>query len=429
GFTTHEELQANLNLVNSKPIGERLAESSSISPHAIEIVRHEQMIIRLSKMIIDETISITFKEESCVISNLSIDNLKMSQLLSEWIFTKLTPEWLHTFYTPWMSSPVLHGPEFSKLSLLKNHSAVKEFAGFLSHNEWPHSLEEILQTNPYKEAEFLRGLHYFLIQRVLVFGASSNTNTNDNSIAKQTRLEKILASFEGKNYFEILGLNKQARESEIDRCYKDLAKNFHPDKLASQSSDTIKELSRKIFLKITEAYQYLNNEEKRKEYLKTLELGHAEEVLKSESAIEDGLKLLKLNRFRDARKVFEKTLELKGHRTNTIIYLIWALIKEKRKKMEPRKLAERVKPLLEKVQHEDRHSPHYFFIRGMYFELLGEVQKAHQLLRHSLTIDPSFNDARRELTYLKHNYATQKTNILTDDLSVVVSNLFKKKSG
>ena len=61
-----------------------------------------------------------------------------------------------------------------------------------------------------------------------------------------------------KDYYKILGLNKNATEDEIKKAYRKLAKKWHPDKNNGLETDTFK--------KINEAYDVLSNEKKREEY-------------------------------------------------------------------------------------------------------------------------------------------------------------------
>lgn len=60
-----------------------------------------------------------------------------------------------------------------------------------------------------------------------------------------------------KDYYDILGIAKNASKDEIKKAYRRLAHKFHPDK--SQGDD-------KKFKEINEAYQILSDEKKRNEY-------------------------------------------------------------------------------------------------------------------------------------------------------------------
>jgi len=63
-----------------------------------------------------------------------------------------------------------------------------------------------------------------------------------------------------EDYYEILGINKSASESEIKKAYRKNAIKFHPDKNPGDSAAEEK------FKKAAEAYEVLGNREKRSKY-------------------------------------------------------------------------------------------------------------------------------------------------------------------
>ena len=67
-----------------------------------------------------------------------------------------------------------------------------------------------------------------------------------------------------KNYYTILGLNKDASLSEIKKAYRRLAVKFHPDKNLDDDG-----FFEKMFKDIDEAYNILSDSEKRDEYDKS----------------------------------------------------------------------------------------------------------------------------------------------------------------
>jgi tetratricopeptide (TPR) repeat protein len=160
----------------------------------------------------------------------------------------------------------------------------------------------------------------------------------------------------------------------------------------------------------------------------SLQLGQADEVLKAEEMFDEGFNLLEVGRFRDARKMFEKCLRMKGHRSDTMIYLIWALIREKKNAAVAEELAEKAHQLFNQVPHEDRHSPQYFFVKGLQFELMKDPRRAYAHFKHAYTMDPQFLEAKKEIAFIKRIYGQQKTTV-ADDLSHVVTKFFKKRTG
>ncbi len=62
-----------------------------------------------------------------------------------------------------------------------------------------------------------------------------------------------------KDYYLLLGVNKEADRNEIKKAYRDSAKKYHPD-----GGDTSKDSKR--FREITEAYETLSDNNRRKKY-------------------------------------------------------------------------------------------------------------------------------------------------------------------
>ena len=62
-----------------------------------------------------------------------------------------------------------------------------------------------------------------------------------------------------KDFYELLGVNKDASDQEIKKAYRKLAKKYHPD----ANSDN-KEEAEKKFKEIAEAYEVLSDDTKRK---------------------------------------------------------------------------------------------------------------------------------------------------------------------
>lgn len=65
-----------------------------------------------------------------------------------------------------------------------------------------------------------------------------------------------------RDYYEILGVGKNASDADIKKAYRNLAREHHPDMV----KDSDKAGAEKKFKEINEAYQVLSDSEKRKQY-------------------------------------------------------------------------------------------------------------------------------------------------------------------
>lgn len=63
-----------------------------------------------------------------------------------------------------------------------------------------------------------------------------------------------------KDYYTILGVQRQSSEEEIKAAFKQLAKIHHPDVAEDKGTSAIK------FAEINEAYETLGDSQKRKDY-------------------------------------------------------------------------------------------------------------------------------------------------------------------
>jgi molecular chaperone DnaJ len=64
------------------------------------------------------------------------------------------------------------------------------------------------------------------------------------------------------DYYEILGIKKEATQEEVDVAYRSLARKWHPD----MHPDDQKEVATEQFKRVAEAYEILGNPEKRSRY-------------------------------------------------------------------------------------------------------------------------------------------------------------------
>ena len=63
-----------------------------------------------------------------------------------------------------------------------------------------------------------------------------------------------------RDYYEVLGIGKNADQPEIKKAYRKLAKKYHPDSNSGNAQ------AAEMFKEITEAYNVLSDPEKKKLY-------------------------------------------------------------------------------------------------------------------------------------------------------------------
>jgi tetratricopeptide (TPR) repeat protein len=81
----------------------------------------------------------------------------------------------------------------------------------------------------------------------------------------ETKLRAALASFEGANHYQVLGIESDARDEDVRQAFMSLAKVFHPDKVGRRAPG-LGELAAKVFARISEANDVLASPDTRAGY-------------------------------------------------------------------------------------------------------------------------------------------------------------------
>lgn len=413
---------------SKKKLGERLVEMNLLSPHAIDIILAEQQGIRLSKTVADSSNKVSFVASQEEVVEAEIDRNLFDPFLEDWIGSKIKTEWLKAFYMPWLNHSLVPLAEYKQ-----DHPAIK----LLRAKNQGHFLDEIYKKRSTlesllvrfegHEANLLKCIHLLILSRLFHFGTVASKRDFE---AQTKRFEKINEEMDRQNYFERLGLSTKAKETEIKRAYLDLAKVLHPDKLLPETPEKLRELVTEVYEKITISYQVLSNSEQRSHYLSELESGNAEQALQAATLTEEGKNYLRKGDIRKAHECFQQAIAKASPSTDLRLMMIWAKLKMPGFQAKADVL-QRIKEDIASIPPEDRHSPVYYFIKGLMLYASQDFEMAKKSYEHAVSLDADFIEARRELNLLRHETTqlkTKNTNILDADLKDVVSMLFQPKN-
>ncbi len=426
GFISSADLERVLTDTDEKKrIGERLVESSLLSPHAIDIVVSDQLGIRLSKLVQDQSVTINFNKSNEVQIEARCEAGHFTDLLESWVESKLSINWLKSLYLPMESFPLKRGPSFSLSHRTLSLPWIAQHPGLVQELVEGGTISSALNSGNYSEETFYRALHLLILQRLLVF---DKRVLKVDYEAQAKRLRHLDKDLDNKSYFERLGLSPTAKDNEIRRVYHEMAKALHPDTHTVGMPAELVELKGKVFEKIQVAYDTLKNKASREAYLKELEHGRAEFLLRADTLTEQGRSHLQKSNFPKAYEVFKEAATLCPPTHELKLYLLWAQLKTEPKQELQQKLTE-LQSRLREVPPEDRHSALYFLVKGLVQKAGDQLEEAEKSLGHALHQDPSFIHARRELGLLRSEEAdkSKSVDIFRADLKDVVGLLFKKK--
>ncbi len=423
-YCTTEQLEQVLLQKNSKRLGERLVDSNLISPHVIDLINTEQLALRLSSLIQNTTYEFSFEETTTKETGIRIERDVLLRFCSDWLLSKLTTDWLKSYYLPLLDKRIVRGAHYSDLSQIYGLYPLSQAPRFAQNAIGNFSMEQIFSKNKWDDDIVFKCIHMLVLSEFISFDKAANLK---DERSHTMRLQKIKKDMENQNLFEILGLDTTARFKEIKKSYYELSKIFHPDKVSANAAPEIKELTSFIFAKISKAYEVLCNDTTKSNYLKELEHGEAEKILESESLFEEGKSMLTSNQAFKALALFSQAIKLRPPTSEIRLYFLWAKILSPVEGNIKEHLLS-IETDLNRIPPEDRHNATYYFVKGLYFKQIGDFEQSVRNLKHANSLVPNFKEARRELNVVElHLKKNRPVDLLKADLKDVVGLLFKKK--
>lgn len=126
--------------------------------------------------------------------------------------------------------------------------------------------------NAEPEAVSHKGESHPAVQRALAppavqpFTEGELEEPGDLTEAQKRRVLIAYYGIEGKNYYQLLGVDNNADKKTIRSAYFELSRLFHPDSMFGKDLGSFKAKMEAVFKRLTEAYEVLGRNQRRKEY-------------------------------------------------------------------------------------------------------------------------------------------------------------------
>lgn len=160
--------------------------------------------------------------------------------------------------------------------------------------------------------------------------------------------------------YEVLEVSENASEEVIEKAYKVLAKKYHPD----LQSEANKKSAENKMKKINEAYDVLGNEEKRKEYDKTLKQQRREEKLKQE---------MELERQRLEKEEYNQQNQVGSDINNTNETELQRQLREYEKDLKRKEMQQRQK--MQENLNREYENAYYNYLRSLGYKVKHRITK------------------------------------------------------
>ncbi|MCB0371035.1 MAG: response regulator, partial [Bdellovibrionales bacterium] len=259
GYVTPGDLSALGEKTKKGDILKALLSEALISPHTVPIVRNEQIMTDLKRLFTDEMVQFNFAPERMKedLPGVSLDMLIPYFQVAIQDF--ITMDYLCAFYDGWGDYAILEGPSYSQAESLSEFDLIKRAQGIAAVAHEMITINELITSDRYSKEDLLKALHLLTLKRVIIFDTVKRGMNNDNV---KTRFTHMLHGVEKKNpkqIFIYFGASVAVKKEEVERIYKEFAKNNHPDKLPKDASKELLDLNNRVFSVVSEAHQTLFN--------------------------------------------------------------------------------------------------------------------------------------------------------------------------
>jgi len=123
-------------------------------------------------------------------------------------------------------------------------------------------------------------------------------------------LAERAVEMKNQDYFEVLGVSKNASRAEIQKAYFALAKHYHPDRMSGTASAEIRNLADEIFNIISNAHDVLADDARRDNYLEELSSGTKRDVSSEVSKILSAEGLFQKGEIALRKREYEKARDM-----------------------------------------------------------------------------------------------------------------------
>jgi tetratricopeptide (TPR) repeat protein len=344
--------------------------------------------------------------------NETLDALLPLDYLREFFHTMI-PATVRTLSTLSADHPIW---KLSMLSRVKD--TIKKLDGL-------STLEQLIQNNPEGELNLLKAIYLLVIFAQALFTDREQIKAYE---AEAARRQKLLSALQGKTAYEIFGYfgaKPEAKAKEVESIFKEFVKSNHPDRLAPDALQSLKDVTQQLFQLVSGAYDTLSNEDKRAAYEAQLQSQNAERELRAESLASEALELIRRGSYGKAEERLKEANDLSN--SNQVLYLtIWAKLKQPVKLGKP-ELSDWQKKL-DAIPNVERNTPYFHMALGLIRAANGDAMAINSFEK-AISIDGNFLEARREISAMRPVKETNSSpDLLTGDITQIVSQIFKRKA-
>jgi tetratricopeptide (TPR) repeat protein len=231
--------------------------------------------------------------------------------------------------------------------------------------------------------------------------ARSTSRLSPEERSLREDLVRKVAEMKKQDYFDILGVSKNAEAAEIKKAYFSMAKQYHPDRLAVSASAEIRVLADDIFGMVSTAHDVLTDEARRQSYVEELSSGakrgvssEVSKILSAEGLFQKGEAALRKRDHGQARQLFEHAVKLCPEEGEFHAYLGWTIFQSDPKNEDAVRQAR--DELNQAISLNPKVDKSYLFL-GYIYKAMNYREMAEHEFEKAIQCNPDCTEALREL--------------------------------
>ncbi len=241
-------------------------------------------------------------------------------------------------------------------------------------------------------------------------GAADALSPEERSAREQ--LARQVVEMKKQDYFEVLGVSKEASTAEIKKAYFSLAKQYHPDRLYAQASAEVRNLADELFNLVSQAHEVLTDEEERDRYLDELSAGvksdvssEVSKILSAEGVFQKGEAALRRRDYAQALEQFEEAVRLCPDEGEFHAYLGWTIFQNAPK--DEQAVQDARDELNQAISLNPKVDKAYLFL-GYIYKAMNYREMAEHEFEKAIQCNPDCTEALRELRLINMRRKSRK---------------------
>ncbi len=409
--------------------GTILIEMGVISPHNLQYALEKQLLKKLINIFAWRSATYRFVTEEVAPQIITIEKSPAS-IIFDGISEKYTPQRAYSLIKEYLNKYITISSDpvyrFQDLEVDSDHLA------FLREIDGRKRMKDLLSNPNLDKASTVKFLLTLITAGIVELHDTPTTDTTSSIKPGRLRTAEMLIRrqgpppisktkikrFESKrslaetarkmskmNYFEILGVKRNATEQQIKNAYFELARRYHPDRAFKHASNEVKLLASEIYNLITKAYRTLSDRKMRLKYISDLKRKAQKDlsndvgkILAAEGAYMKGEQALRRKDYSSAYKHFARAISLYDEAGEYHAYYGWCTFKAH--PGSKKHLEEAIKHIEKSISLNPKFDRAYLFL-GWIYKNIGKMDDAELQFEKAIQANPDCVEAMTELKLLE----------------------------